>query len=205
MKTRRTNSTGPFFTATQLAAALGMSRIQFFGFAPQARKSEERSYGKVLVFAHDKLPDELRELLRSAKIEHRCASIEELVRFRLQERRRPAVAGLFRQRLAPGPKALIMRAVVNRYLAEMDSGKSERESNILARAEFEKRFRRKIGECQIRRLAAKVTHAGGPELAPIDAYADHKSVSHARGGGRQTNHGAAATAAARRQLPGLTQ
>ncbi len=178
------------YTATQLSIALGISRIAFFGFGPKPRGRERRSYGNVFVFDPDRLPDQLQAMLREAMLREarstrRCTTVEEFIRLRVQERRRAAIPEMLTQRLSPGRKVFAMRDVIEHYLAHRDCGRPEVDSNVSARAEFLKKFRRTISEKQIRRLAKRVTDAGGPELAPIDAYAEQKSVSHARGGERR--------------------
>lgn len=184
------------FTASELCLAARIPRSRFFAHRPKAKRVTSRWYGKVAAFAVEKLPENLRDLLDRARRREDYASVEEFVRARLQLRRRENVVSLLRQRLAPRSRAIELRDVLAVYFQALDNGKSESESTRLARADFVRRTGANISERQIRRIAVKVDAAGGPDLAPLDAYAPAKSVSHKRADGGQ-HHGAAATAAAR--------
>ncbi len=198
MKARADDS--DLFTASQLALATGISRTEFFRSKPRPIKRARRSYGTVPVFAVKNLPEELRGRLHMARMKSGCKSFQEFVRSRLQMRRRATVHSLLLQRLAPSARAFKIREVFAVYFRSLDCGKTQIDSNRRARAEWIKRFGRNFDERQIRRIAAKIDDAGGPELAPIDAYGTGKSLPRARSGGGKYHREAVTTASRRRRV-----
>lgn len=192
------------FTATELSFALDLSRHDFFLHQPRFHILSKRRYGEVPVYAVALLPKNLRLRITEQRIERGCSSIEELVRQAQQSRRRIAVLDLvLYSRLAPSHDAFAVRNVIDGYFRSLDSGATEAEANTSARGKWLRRFGKRCNERTIRRIAARVQACGGPELAPIDAYADAKSVPHTRGG-RRPHHGEAATAVSRSTSPQIS-
>lgn len=191
---RKSGSSSELLTASELSITLGISRTKFFRLQPTPKKAIARNYGQVAGFAVIKLPEELKELLRQQMVRHGYAPPLEFVRARLQERRRNSSPMAFRQRLAPHAKAFSMREVMNRYFAALDNGKGEHLANREARAEHVRQFGESCEERKIRRIGARVDDCGGPDLAPIDAYSDLKSVPNATAKGK-------GNATARRRRP----
>ena len=190
-------ASAPLFTATELSFALDLSRHEFFLLSPKCAPSlSRRRYGEVPVYAVALFPKELRARLEDRRIERGCSGVTELVRRTQQDRRRTAVSDIvLYSRLAPWHEAFDVQKVLDGYFAAIDSGIDETKANVSARSRWLRLFGKRCSERTIRRIASRVHACGGPELAPIDAYADQKSVPHARGG-RAEHHGAAVAPAA---------
>jgi hypothetical protein len=186
------------FTASQICVALGMSRWGVFTSGARPGGRIKRSYGTVRGFSTTNLPRYLQERLERERVAHKARSVCELVRIKQQKIRKTNAHQFARGRLAPDVDALLRKRILDHYFFELDNGINERTANLHARVKWMAAFSKACHERTIRRLATRVEGFGGPDLAPIDAYSADKSFPHARGGGRQT-HGAAATAAARRQ------
>jgi len=185
------------FTPSQLSVALGMRRSVFFSFSPKAQKRIRRGYGKVLGFAVNALPKHMQAKLDRQRFAHKATSVQELIRANQQLIRKAIILGSVRTRLAPDDDAFLRQQISNVYFCACDNGHPESVANFRARLKWHELFGKSCNEKTIRRLAARVDDFGGPDLAPIDAYAMEKSFPRTRGGGRLTP-GAAATAAARR-------
>ena len=184
----RTGSDRKLKTATEIAIALGISHARFFSFDPVPVRRVQRSYGSVLGFSVESLPEELRALLRYRR-RRNTFSAADFISFEIQRRRRPVIGELLKRRRTPtlGPKVDVMREVLNRYIWHLDNGMSEAQSNVRARSHFLRLVRRdSINERQIRRRAERIIEAGGPELAPIDAYDADGSKSVQRKPGRRS-------------------
>ena len=189
------SSVPTLFTATELSAALDISRHEFFLHEPRFNVLENRRYGEVPVFSVAMLPDALKQRLQQQKSERDCGTVEELVRRAQQDRRRTAVLDIvLYSRLAPARDAFEVQRVMDVYFRELDTGVAETKANATARGRWIRIFGSRCSERTIRRIAVRVQACGGPELAPIDAYADQKSIPHARGG-KAKHHEAAGPAA----------
>jgi hypothetical protein len=181
---------------------MGISRHLFFSCEPESQGSIVQSYGVVRGFRISKLPDLLRSKIQGARRSLSDSKAIRLVRTVQQRRRRVALRAAAGQRLAPGREASAVRVAMNVYFREIDNGKAEQSANLVARRFWLEAFGTACHERTIRRLAARVDSFGGPELAPLDAFAAGKSISRARGAVKGGTHGAAATAAARRHSQG---
>jgi hypothetical protein len=174
------------FTATELSLGLSMSRRAFFRYKPKAFIKIDRAHGRVLGFSVETLPANLQARLSRERIAERHNTVEELIRFRQQSKRRQDMLfELSRQRLAPGQRAFDWRQVMNSYFCAVDNGEFEPNARMLAKAKYFEFYRRPCSDRHLRRIIARIEAYGGPDLAPIDAYGDRRSIPHARGGGRK--------------------
>lgn len=179
----RTNSLGEthLFSASELSLTIRSSRTEFFALKPRAERRGNCGYGSIPLFDPKAQPPALREKIDALRKRFRTApKFEEIVRRSLQQVRREHLAGLFDQALAPRWKAQATMRALHRYFRAADCGWPQWKAAREASAEFVRLTGRTIGERQIRRLAQRVDQLGGPELAPLDAYRDFRSVSHKR-------------------------
>ncbi|MGI8438097.1 MAG: hypothetical protein ACR2NX_14565 [Chthoniobacterales bacterium] len=171
-----------------------MRRSVFFSFEPKAVAKLHRTYGRVKGFAIGKLPGVLHERLRLARRPFGSRTFTELVRLTQQRGRIEHVRAICHQRLAPDRASVLVREALNSYFRALDNGVAEKTANLKARTKSLALFQQDCNERTIRRIARRVDDFGGPELAPLDAYAPGKSIPHARSG-KAEHHGAARPAA----------
>lgn len=169
------------FSASELSLTIRISRAEFFALKPRVEGRANRGYGSIPLFNPKTQPAALQEKLHALRKRFRATpKFEEIVRKSLQHVRREHFAGLFDQALAPRWKAQATMRALNRYFRAADCGWPQWKAAREASAEFIRLTGCTIGERQIRRLAQRVDQLGGPELAPIDAYRDFRSVPHKR-------------------------
>ncbi len=164
------------FSATELSAALSISRFEFFIYRPKSTARLKLNYGAVPGFLLGRLPRELKEKLEAARIHHSCLCIDDLVRLKLQIRRRDSFYKLMSARLAPGRDAILRREAMAVYFCALDSGETIRAATWKTRKKYFFLSRVSLSDRTILRTAKRVDMFGGPELAPVDAYAPIKSL-----------------------------
>lgn len=176
----RTRSLGDIhlFTATEASLLLGMRREAFFLLRLESLQRADRGYGTVRLFDLATLPEDLKARLETLRIQHRCRTLDELLRSQQQEIRRASIERLLVQRLAPRWDALVRRSAMGRYFRVIDNGGEQWKAIRAARGELIRLSGRDMEERTVRRLADRIDAAGGWLLAPIDAFALLKSVSH---------------------------
>lgn len=176
------------FTASEICLPTGLTREFFFRQIPKAASHGDRGYGDVPLFDATLLPRELKGRLRG--IDNRPSEALDLrVRRKLQAMRSAGLAEIAKQRLAPRLKALCTRRAMARFFSGVDSGKTNFAAAREASAELVKLTGELVTERQLRRIAQRVDQLGGPSIAPLEAYADLKSVPHKMLKTKRPHHG----------------
>lgn len=140
-----------------------MSRV-----APQLRDG-------ILAWPFDLLPHDYQLQLKHAKDKAGAWTFEDLIRIAT-----PRWVADFKLSELPAfsqTKAHKVRAVMIVYSTALDAEKDEREANCDARSSWLAEFEEACSERTIRRWAKKIDERGGVEWAPIEAYADRKSLA----------------------------
>lgn len=167
-------------TANEWAQLLGVTKKAFtLRRVPHARMVA-RAGGLTKVYPFADLPPDYRAQLEEQRRRQGCWSYAELLNVRAVETRWEPAKEIGTLPPASQEKATRVREVMAVYFAASEAGMTLSAANQRARAKWVEVFGEECNEKTVRRWADKIEARGGPQFAPLEAYADNKSVPHER-------------------------
>ena len=167
-------------TANEWAQLLGVTKKAFtLRRVPHARMVA-RAGGLTKVYPFSDLPADYQRQLEEQRRRQGCWSYADLLNVRAVETRWEPAKEIGTLPPASQEKATRVREVMSVYFAASEAGMTLSGANQRARAKWVEVFGEECNEKTIRRWADKIEARGGPQFAPLEAYADNKSVPHER-------------------------
>lgn len=167
-------------TAAEWAQLLGITKKAFILRRVGHSHMVARAGGLTKVYPFSALPPDYQATLETLRRSQGVWSFADLRAVRAVELRSwdaPKEIGTLPP--ASQEKAKKVRAVMEVYFAAAES-MTLGAANTKAQAKWLELFGEACNEKTIRRWADKIEARGGPEFAPLEAYADNKSVPHVR-------------------------
>lgn len=165
-------------TARQWSSLLGLTPKALHLRKVEVAEQRLVRGGLTKFFAFSALPEDYRIQLEEKRRKFKCLRFADLLDVQNTARAWEPEKHIAELPAATQQKAFKVRDVLNVYFDALGNGMTERDANTKARQMWLQMFGTVCDEKTIRRRAAKVEAAGGPELARIEAYADGKSVPH---------------------------